>query len=139
MKSTNEQTVFLYESLNTDCYQLNVANNGPGFNHFDLYVDHANKIFHIFDSLNYLDPDSGTSADQHAYCEHNNLMQRICTSLGLNHETYYKAVIYNPSSNTEGFWTEHYDVKRYDLESIKYKPFVQNAKKISGVEKLTIS
>ncbi|PEX03427.1 hypothetical protein COD78_31790 [Bacillus cereus] len=87
------------------------------------------KIFHIFDSLTYLNPDCGTVADHHVSCKHNNLMQKICASLELNYETYYKAVIYTPSFISTVFWTEHFDVKRSDLESIKYAPFVEKAKK----------
>ncbi len=67
-----------------------------------------------------------TVADYHASRKLNNLIQKICTSLELNYETYYKAVIYTPSSISTGFWTEHFDVKRSDLESIKYVPGADN-------------
>ncbi|MEK7019600.1 hypothetical protein [Bacillus sp. FSL R9-9410] len=131
MIDAKRQDIILRKTINDDCYQLIVANDGPGFNHFELYVDHINKVFHIFDpiTLECLDYARGTAADQHIACH--NLKQRICSSLELDYSTYNKALIYIPSSNDSGIEFQPHGVGNPVPETIKYEPFVKKTKIIS--------
>ncbi|ADY24916.1 hypothetical protein P4U05_18480 [Bacillus paranthracis] len=129
MVDNKREDIVLREAINDNCYELLVANNGPGFNHFVLHVDHDNNLFHIFDpiTLAYLDYARGTAADQHFYG--NNLREKICSSLELDPSTYDKVLIYTPDSNAEGFHIQPHGFgvhvpKKFDT----YEPFVMMAK-----------
>lgn len=128
MVVTKKEDIILRENINDNCYEMLVANNTMGFNHFVLYVDHHNKRFHVFDQINAVHPDyaCGTCADYHF--NGNNLKEKICSVLELDSSTYDKALIYLPESNNVGFIIQPYGFGTNVPEKFEtYEPFVKMA------------
>lgn len=128
MIETKKEEIILRENINDNCYEMLVANNTMGFNHFVLYVHHNNKRFHVFDQINSVHPEysCGTCADYHF--NGNNLQEKICSILELDSSTYDKALIYLPESNNAGFKIQTYGFGTNVPEKLDtYEPFVNMA------------
>lgn len=131
MVDTKREDIIIRETINDNCYELLVANAGPGFNHFVLHVDYSNNLLHIFDpiTLKYLDYARGTTAEQHVACH--NLREKICSYLELDHSAYDKVLTYTPDSNADGFHIQpHFFGFPVPKKFNTYEPFVMMAKTI---------
>ncbi|MES1054284.1 hypothetical protein FOA24_36820 [Bacillus thuringiensis] len=131
--ANGEYDIFLFPTMHNNLFHLITDNFNEGYNHYELYIDQAKDLLHIYDDMEY-----GTGGTSIVNRIGEYLIKKICSSLNLNNSEQTKAMLYYPEQSadrgvgivTYGYHTEK---RKYDFghpfdENNTYGPFINMAK-----------